>query len=77
MKKPPADKPMEIGPERQGGSGEWIGFAALLTVVGVLIGAALLWLTGSFLMAAVTTLAMIALMLLMGFMASGTFDRRG
>ena len=75
MKKPPVDKPMVIGPEREGG-GEWIGFAALLLVVGVAIGAVLLWLTGSFLMAAGMTVAMIALMLLMGFMASGTFDRR-
>ena len=69
------DKPMVIGPEREGG-GEWIGFAALLMVVGVAIGAVLLWLTGSFLIAAVTSVAMIGLMLLMGWMASGGFDRR-
>ena len=66
---------MEIAPEREGG-GEWIGFAALLVVVGVAIGAMLLWLTGSFLMAAITSVAMIGLMLLMGWMASGAFDRR-
>jgi hypothetical protein len=33
-------------------------------------------LTGSFLIAAGTTVAMIALMLLLGAMASGGFDRR-
>ena len=70
------DKPMEIGPERSGGAGEWIGFAALLLVVGVVMATLLLWLTGSFLMAVVMTLAMIGLMLLMGWAASGAFDRR-
>jgi hypothetical protein len=40
------------------------------------MGAMLLWLTGSFLMAGAITVAMIALMLLMGMLASGTFDRR-
>jgi hypothetical protein len=69
------DKPIEIGPEQQGG-GEWIGFAILLIVVGGAMGALLLWLTGSFLIAAAMTVAMIAFMLLMGWMASGAFDRR-
>jgi hypothetical protein len=70
------EKPMEIAPERDGGRGEWLGFAVLLIVVGLAIAALLLWLTGSFLMAAGTTVAMIALMLFMGAMASGGFDRR-
>ena len=71
------DKPIEIGPEKQtGGAGEWIGFAILLIVVGGVMGALLLWLTGSFLVAATMTVGMIAFMLLMGWMASGAFDRR-
>jgi hypothetical protein len=67
------DKPIEIGPEKQGGggAGEWIGFAILLIVVGGVMGALLLWLTGSFLIAAAMTVGMIAFMLLMGWMASG------
>ena len=70
-------KPMEIAPaESSGRSGEWIGFAALLLGVGVVMATLLLWLTGSFLMAALMTVAMIALMLLMGWAASGAFDRR-
>jgi hypothetical protein len=73
--KEPGEKPMEIGPGKEGG-GEWIGFAILLIVVGGVMGALLLWLTGSFLIAAAMAAGMIAFMLLMGWMASGAFDRR-
>jgi len=75
MKDIRANEPLEISPEKQGG-GEWIGFAILLIAVDAAIGALLLWLTGSFLIAAAMTAGMIAFMLLMGWMASGAFDRR-
>jgi Flp pilus assembly protein TadB len=67
---------IEIAPDQPGRAGEWIGFAALLLGVGVVMTALLLWLTGSFLMAAAMTVGMIGLMLLMGWMASGPLDRR-
>src|SRR5439155_19379898 len=71
------EKPMDIGPEAGAGrGGERLGFVLLLLGVGAVMGTLLLWLTGSFLMAAALTVGMIGLMLLMGWMASGSFDRR-
>ena len=71
------EKPMEIGPEAGAGrGGERLGFAMLLLGVGAVMVTLLLWLTGSFLMAAALTAAMIGLMLLMGWIATGTLDRR-
>jgi Flp pilus assembly protein TadB len=76
MKEAPTDKPMEIAPEQPGRTGEWIGFAIVLLSVGLVMTTLLLWLTGSFLIAGGTTVGMIGLMLLMGWMASGALDRR-
>ena len=74
--KPDQHEPLEIGADEQDGGGDWIGFAILLIAVGVVMGGLLLWLTGSFLIAATMTVGMIAFMLVMGWMASGAFDRR-
>ena len=69
-------RPMEIREDPTGGPARWVGFAALLIGVAAAMTVLLLWLTGSFLMAAGTSVGMITLMLLMGAMAGGGFDRR-
>jgi hypothetical protein len=69
-------KPMEIAPEAGSGVGEWVGFIILFLAVAVAFTLLLLWLTGSILIAAATSIGMIALMLGMGYLASGSLDRR-
>jgi hypothetical protein len=76
VKEPNDQRPMEIREDPTGGAARWAGFAALLIGVAAAMTVLLLWLTGSFLMAAGTSVGMIALMLLMGAMAGGGFDRR-
>ena len=70
-------EPIEIGPaDSPSRTGEWIGFAILFLVVATLFTLLLLWLTGSILIALTTSIGMIALMLGMGYLASGNLDRR-
>jgi len=76
VKSPGEHRPIEIAPERAGRAGEWTGFAVLLLAVGAVMGALLLWLSGSFLIAAGVTIGMIAAMLFLGWLTSGTLDRR-
>ena len=69
-------KPIEIGPEAGFRAGEWVGFIILFLAVAAAFTLLLLWLTGSILIAAATSIGMIALMFLMGYLASGSLDYR-
>jgi len=69
-------KPMEIGPAAGSRAGDWLGFIILFLVVAAAFTLLLLWLTGSILIAAATSIGMIALMFLMGYLASGSLDYR-
>jgi hypothetical protein len=69
-------KPIEIPPAEESPRGEWVGFAVLFLIVAAVFTLLLLWLTGSFLIALATSIGMIALMLGMGYLASGKLDRR-
>jgi hypothetical protein len=71
-----APEPMTIGPESESRFGDFVGFAVLFLVVAAIFTLLLLWLTGSILIALVTSIGMIAFMLGMGYLASGKLDRR-